>query len=178
MTMIKAAFNEGYKPQALVISAFPGCGKTYFFNKHKEYMKVLDSDSSMFSWIYNDDGTKERHPDFPNNYIRHIKENLDTQDIIFVSSHAQVRKALYDAGIKFVLVFPSTNLKEEWMLRLSDRGSSEEFVKLIGDNWNSWLKECNDDTLASGKYLLTKIEPWISDLVIENISRQEIIEYR
>ena len=178
MTMIKAAFNEGCELKALVISAFPGCGKTHFFNRHKEYMRVLDSDSSMFSWIYNDDGAKERHPDFPDNYIRHIKENLDIQDIIFVSSHAQVRKALHDAGIEFVLVFPSTDLKEQWLWRLHDRGSSEEFVDLIRINWDRWLKECYDDTLASGKYLLTKIQPYITDLVIQNISRQEIIEHR
>jgi hypothetical protein len=32
---------------ALVISAFPACGKSYYYNTHKD-SKVLDSDSSQF----------------------------------------------------------------------------------------------------------------------------------
>ena len=35
-----------------VIAAFPACGKTYYFNNHKDGTTVLDSDSSQFSWTY------------------------------------------------------------------------------------------------------------------------------
>ena len=36
--------------KTIIISAFPGCGKTTMFKKEKELI-VLDSDSSNFSWI-------------------------------------------------------------------------------------------------------------------------------
>ena len=41
-----------------IISAFPACGQTYAFKKlnEKDY-KILDSDSSQFSWCYEYDRT-------------------------------------------------------------------------------------------------------------------------
>ena len=73
---------------ALVISAFPGCGKTTFYNewRNNSGKRILDSDSSLFSWIYDDEGNKtdKRNPDFPNNYIQHIKEHLETAGIILL----------------------------------------------------------------------------------------------
>ena len=65
-----------------IISAFPGTGKSYFHN-NSEY-STLDSDSSEFSWIINDDGDKVRNPNFPSNYISHIKDNIGKADFIFV----------------------------------------------------------------------------------------------
>ena len=157
------------KKQAIVISAFPGCGKTYYFNHHRDDIKVLDSDSSQFSWIYHEDGTKERNPDFPNNYIQHIKDNMDKQDIIFVSSHEQVRQALY-GNIPFVLVFPMAYMKDEWRKRLIDRGSPIEFVKLIMDNWDNWIRGCIDDELmCSFYYRLTREHPYLDEYVISRI---------
>ena len=56
-----------------IISAFPGVGKTYFHERNKRIS--IDSDSSHFSWVKDENGnnTKERNPEFQNNYINHIK---------------------------------------------------------------------------------------------------------
>ena len=35
----------------LIISAYPCCGKTYMYENFKDKYKILDSDSSNFSWI-------------------------------------------------------------------------------------------------------------------------------
>lgn len=86
----------------------PACGKTYLFNTRDD-LTILDSDSSQFSWTQKEDG-KVRNPDFPNNYIKHIKENIGRVDFIFVSSHKEVREALDNAGIEFYLVYPDTIL--------------------------------------------------------------------
>ena len=58
-----------------IFSVFPACGKTYLYEHQDEYgLKILDSDSSQFSWTLTRDGMI-RNPDFPKNYIEHIKEN-------------------------------------------------------------------------------------------------------
>lgn len=82
-----------------VISAFPAYGKSYCFKKYQDKFTILDSDSSEFSWIKDRNGnnTKERNANFPQNYITHIKNNIGKVDIIFVSSHETVRKALFDS---------------------------------------------------------------------------------
>ena len=79
-----------------IISAFPGTGKSVYHEKHP--LTTLDSDSSNFSWI-EVDGVKLRNPQFPENYIEHIKKNIGIYDFIFVSSHSVVREALVNNSI-------------------------------------------------------------------------------
>ena len=106
-----------------VISGFPGVGKSYLFNNTD--LKVLDSDSSNFSWIKDSEGrnTKERNPDFPQNYIDHIKKNIGKVDIILTSSHDVVRKALKESCIDYILVHPNIRAKEEYIERYTQRGN-------------------------------------------------------
>ncbi len=177
-----------------VISAFPACGKTYAFEKlSNEGRKVLDSDSSLFSWIERErteeelqelkeawdsvphllsgdeyiekirhDKIKVRNPEFPNNYIQHIKDNIGKVDYIFVSSHKEVRDALIENNIWFTLVYPARHAKAEWVGRCFLRGSGEKFCQLIADNWDKWIdeieevKRCNKRILGYGCYWYLK----------------------
>lgn len=136
-----------------IISAFPGTGKSYF-HQHSS-LNVLDSDSSKFSWI----GEKVRNPDFPDNYMRHIKEAMGKADVILLSSHAVVRQALVNGGINYTLVFPERSLRDEYVERFRLRGSSEKFVDLVANNWDTWISElesqegCTKVKLKQGQYL-------------------------
>ena len=137
--------------KTIVICAFPGSGKTYAYTHYNGLpYKMLDSDSSEYSWVKDENGknTKVRNPDFPQNYINHIKENLGKVDVIFVSSHKEVSTALREAGIDYVIASPlhSDTIKEAWLKRLRDRGSSEEFVNVIDEHFYEWI----DDMIKEG----------------------------
>jgi len=126
------------KKKTRIISAFPGIGKSYY---HKLFPETtLDSDSSLFSWEEGKQGIK-RNPDFPNNYVTHIKENIGKYDFIFVSSHKEVREALLKNCLFFYLIYPSKDLKDVFIERYKDRGSSEDFISLVSKNYESWIKE-------------------------------------
>lgn len=133
--------------RTFVISAFPACGKSYCFENHQEEFSMLDSDSSQFSWIKDEDGnnTKERNPDFPQNYIDHIKKNIGKVDVIFVSSHDVVRKALVDNGIRTIIVYPNKDLKSEWIRRFKERGNNEAFINFISDNWEKFISDIENE---------------------------------
>ena len=140
-------FVESIKPQNIkidtkIISAFPGTGKTTYFNKHKE--DCIDSDSSNFSWIIDEDGNKVRNPEFPNNYINNIKENIGKYKYIFVSSHDDVRNMLLENDLFFYLLYPSIDRKNEFIERYKNRGSDEKFVALLEKNWNEWITTINN----------------------------------
>lgn len=136
-----------------VISGFPGVGKTHF--KQNTTLNVLDSDSSNFSW--QEEGV--RHSNFPQNYIDHIRENLDRVDVILVSSHAVVRDALVENSIGFTLMFPGRDLREEYIKRFKERGSAQGFVEMISENWDFFMDEMEDQggcevvRLKSGEFL-------------------------
>lgn len=136
-----------------VISGFPGIGKTFY--KENSELNVLDSDSSKFSWI--EKGV--RNPEFPKNYIDHIKSNMYKVDMILVSTHKVVRDALVDNNIKFLLVYPEIELKEEYLERFRNRGSDDSFIKLFENNWDTFIQEmenqegCVATKLKSGMFL-------------------------
>ena len=136
-----------------IISAFPGTGKTHFYQNSE--LRVLDSDSSKYSWI--EKGV--RNPEFPSNYVAYIKENLGCADFILVSSHVSVRQALLDEGLEYTLVFPERSQKNEYIERFRQRGSPESFIDLLMNNWDDWIKEmeeqtgCNKIKLNAGQYL-------------------------
>ena len=173
-----------------VYSAFPGVGKTTYFNTTDR--NVLDSDSSKFD---------KKH--FPDNYIEHIKRNVEDPkvDKILVSSHKDVRDALLKNGIPFVLVYPDRSLKDEYIQRYKERGNNDAFVDLLDKNWDNWMDEMDQleapqgqtlykVKLRSGQYLtdvlglaMTPIEsligrvlPFIDRTKVSDAELQRIVE--
>lgn len=127
--------------KATVISAFPCCGKSYAYNKYNsDNCIIMDSDSSLFNWITDKNGNKVRNPEFPNNYIEHVKENLNKADYIFVSSHLSVRQALTDEGISFITVYPKNGMLNEWVGRMYRRGNTPEFIQYQIEHWDEFVE--------------------------------------
>lgn len=157
---------------AKIISAFPACGKSTYYRDWSQYSednmwrrsnngdqvydingfpvgdKILDSDSSLFSWVYDVCGNKtnERDINFPNNYIQHIKERMKTEDIIFVSSHKVVRDALRENNIPYYLIYPSIDMKDEWIRRFKERGNTESFIKFQKEHWDEFINDMMSET--------------------------------
>ena len=132
----------------LVISGFPGTGKSYYIARGEgsDYMPqgfASDSDSSKFD-----------KSNFPQNYIEHIKELINKGTArIFVSSHKEVRDALVKEGIDFVLVYPKKELKQEYIQRYKQRGSPDSFINLISENWENWIDELENQEFCEHKQL-------------------------
>lgn len=158
-----------------IYSVFPACGKTYLYEHQEDYdLKILDSDSSNFSWIKIRDSfgrnEKIRNPDFPANYIKHIKENIGKYDCIFVSSHASVIEALDKEGIDFTIVYPMSSCMAEWVGRCfirDQRGESGCGPEAMYNNWDQWIGECfetgidhKEIVLGPTEYLSEYFERW------------------
>jgi hypothetical protein len=96
-----------------------------------------------------------------------------------VSSHDVVRKALKDAGLKFILVYPDKDMKEEFIRRYKERGDSENFINFIESNWVKFIDEMYDEddelcytSTVNEQYpyldirFIKAIEPFIKDMII------------
>ena len=150
-----------------IISAFPGSGKSYYHNQHKE--TTLDSDSSNFSWVKDKNGnnTTERNTDFPENYIEHIKKNIGKYEFIFVSSHKVVRDALKYNCLFFYLLYPPLYDKDKYIQRYKDRGSPDGFIKLLDSKFEEWIHECSDEIFGceSIEMFLGTFEDELKDII-------------
>lgn len=171
-----------------VISAYPACGKSYIYNHYNsDDLIILDSDSSKFSWIYeNGVKTDKRNPNFIQDYVAHIKENIGRVDIIFVSSHKEVRQALRDNKILYYMVYPSLDMKEEMLERMKQRGNDEKFIAFQREHYDEFIneieEECkkyhgvyfDDDNIIRIKpmlrEILTKKNPYITMQMLDSMT--------
>lgn len=128
-----------------IYCVFPACGKTWLSYHQKDFnLRILDCDSSQFSWVCVG-GRRERNPNFPANYIAHIKQNIGKYDYIFVSTHAAVREVLDKEGIDFTIVYPNMRCKAEWVGRCFIREQNNENgcgAKVLLGNWEQWISDC------------------------------------
>ena len=181
--------------KAKVISAFPASGKSTYYREWSQYSKdnvwhggkrhdgsgelcgdkILDSDSSQFSWVKDENGnnTDVRNPEFPRNYIQHIKDNLETKDVIFVSSHDNVRKALEENNIDYYLVYPDKSLLNEWIYRMKNRGNNEKFISFITSNWNKFIDDIEAETFPTK----VKLEDGVNTDAITVTVMNSIMDY-
>lgn len=151
-----------------IISGFPGVGKTEFVRRNPG---SHDSDSSQFSWQTSPLGSKARNPDFPANYIRHIR---GLTGAVMVSSHKEVRDALTHAGLPFRLAFPARSCKQEYIERYRSRGSPPEFIGLVERQWDLWIDELLEQPCVSRHILLQG--QFLSDVI--NISRASPVGFK
>lgn len=141
-----------------VIAAFPATGKSYLAARTPG---LVDSDSSNFSWKYIHPDVRDRHPDWPGNYMAHLRGLLDNgARAVLVSTHAEVRSELVNQGIGFTLVYPESGLRDEYRERMERRGSPAALVaKVIDELWDDALAECAAQegcahvVLGPGEYL-------------------------
>jgi len=174
-----------------IISAFPGSGKSTLVKMCVDGLykgiPLHDSDSSSFSWLYAhghrpacglpaiwapqgtvfpEGAVKIRNPNFISDYMEHIR---GLEGIILVSTHAEVRQALYNEGLAYDLVYPSIGIKMEYMMRYHNRGSSSQFLEVLGQNWDQWINLIAKDLWARRKYELAS-GTFLADIVNEIIS--------
>ena len=64
-----------------------------------------------------------------------------------------------ERGIKYYLIYPERELKEEYRKRAISRGSNDEFVEGFFSRWDKHISDCemnscpNKIVLKSGEYL-------------------------
>lgn len=144
---------------AIILSAFPGTGKTFYANNFGD-KEVYDPDSSSFSKLF--DGSL--NPEFPNNYVAYLMEIINDYKVIFVSTNIEVRKALKKLGVNYVLVYPKRELKQEYLERYKSRGSPKAFLNKLNDGWDLWVSDmeeegdCKRIVLSEGEFISDYIE--------------------
>lgn len=147
--------------KAVIISGFPGVGKSTAYTLLNKKLTVLDSDSSTFD-----------KTNFPLNYVKHIKENINKADIIFVSSHESVRNALVDEDIHFTLYYPSKKRKKEFLKLYKERGNTDNFITYVNNNFDKFIDDISKEN-GYNKIILDNE----NDFIMNNSDFKYLINY-
>ena len=64
--------------------------------------------------------------------------------MIFIGSNKVLLKALKEADIDFVVVYPDKSLKEEYLKRYNERGDSKMFINMMDKEWDEMIDYIED----------------------------------
>lgn len=138
--------------KTILISSFPGCGKTYLYNNQGQLgYSILDIDSGSF----------KRDGGWVSRYVDDIEKMIGKVDFILISQHDEVLSELNKRHIRFFTVAPNSSdnitprckelIKQQWFGRFILRDNSHI------DDFKSWMEKinCNYETWTNKDYLLS-----------------------
>lgn len=139
----------------MIVIGYQGIGKSTLAGRDN---KFIDLESGNF-WV---DG--KRADDWYKPYCN-IAEHLSKQGyIVFTSSHEVVRKQLENSNEIIVLVYPSIELKDEWIDKLEERYAMSKLEKdykaLMNavDRYEENIKELSESNHKYCRVVLTKMD--------------------
>lgn len=140
----------------MIVVGYQGIGKSTLAGRDN---KFIDLESGNF-WV---DG--KRADDWYKPYCQ-IAEHLSKQGyIVFTSSHEVVRKQLKNSSEQVVIVYPSIELKDEWIDKLEERYAvsklEKDYKALMNavDKYEENIKELSEEFNHNYcKVVLTKMD--------------------
>ena len=173
--------------KTIIISAFPGSGKTTFTKKFKG--RVLDLESSDFKWKGDTDVDKVLNQDFPRNYIDTIIDAVKSEKYgaIIVSNeflNFEESKELSDMVENIIAIYPlndketgdsrdeyyNDEIKNEFLNRYKTMGKPDSFIKFISDNWDKLISDMENSTIPTKHITLQGNVSGISNLCVQLLS--------
>lgn len=160
--------------RTIVISAYPASGKTYMYSNYNGNPYImLEADINKFKWTVDDKGhiTNDINPDFPENYINYVKDNIGKVDVIFISYDKEMRDILSSRGIRYFLVYPDKQMKKDWVRRMMMQGKRGDFINYIIENFDASIDEIESNRTHSNvcKLRLTLSNPYLDNFIISKI---------
>ena len=148
------------------IWAFPGLGKS---SVHHVKLKVEDADCEQFKYIFPDgippDLHRERNwsgicvnPDYPDNYLNHIS-SVDA-DVVLLNCHINLLTHLNKEDL--LLVYPSQQLKGEYLSRYRDRGDPPSYLSYMEETFTDIIQAIHSSAIR--KWEITKPNVYLQNL--------------
>jgi len=129
------------KDETLLIASFACMGKTTFANKHPEL--ALDIESIHYARTYhnkhpNDEVAKGdknwvENPSYPMNYVQDVIDNVGKYKVIFLTGGKDILTELDKLKVKYSILYPGRERKNQVLLDAKKRGNDDEFVTLLDD---------------------------------------------
>jgi hypothetical protein len=116
--------------------------------RSKSKKNVIDFESSIYSYDWENGVRGVRNNNFPKNYIDAVVDHMSAHHnyIYLLSCHEEVRKELKDRGFEYIIVMPTHWQRNEYMKRWLKRGSSDTFVRSMYDGWYEMIESCEKDS--------------------------------
>jgi hypothetical protein len=158
---------------AIIVSCFPGCGKTYLCEKVICTSKIIDLDAANYSI----------QKEWPRNYFNAIISLLDAYEIILISQHEEILELLNLNRFPFYIVAPNNSdmisdkkrhlIKQQWFGRFFLRDNShiknttniEQWFDLLLLNYDKWTSIEHLRKYQPDKIILLDETEYLADII-------------
>ena len=150
----------------MIISAFPGAGKTYLAAKYKD---IIDLESMDYHWIYPDElkelnpeekkrnYNRKENPMWPGNYLNDIIWFHKEGKTVLISGADWIVKELRERGYRCLNIYPDISQKEDYLKRYEGRGNNQDYIDFWDTHFEEYIvkkKGVQDDiVMRPGEYL-------------------------
>lgn len=136
----------------------------------RKYSNVIDMESTLFKYVNTkaeneqDKGTiREIDKDYPANYFDALMSVKDKYDYILISDSI-CNEWLKKYGFPYWQVYPSIELKDEYLQRMKERGNNADFINYQEKLWEIWVNGCKNDKHAE-KHIELKSGQHVEDVL-------------
>ena len=135
---IKRKINNG---ETLLIASFACMGKTTYAKNHPSI--ALDIESIHYARQYSNKHPNDEvakcdndwviNPEYPANYVADVVKNYGKKKIIFLTTAVDALLKLDEINMKYTILYPGCNRKEQILADAKERGNDAGFIKLLDD---------------------------------------------
>lgn len=111
----------------IIISSFPGCGKTYLTNSLKDKVKIMDATN-----IDNESVVDE------------VMGNVDKYDVVFVGSSEDIRGLFDERKIDYDVFYPSSNRRGEFIENQVRKRSNPATIRELDKDFEKLVQQIDD----------------------------------
>ena len=177
--------------KTVIVSAFPGCGKTYMVRNRDQFSIKLYGTKRICICKDSDSSKYPSTPDRYQKYVDSIEQDIGDYDIIFISQQDKLRQELSKRGIPFIAVGPDQSpwlsekermlIKQQWFGRLFLRDNShiydlDGWVSSLKEHWDEWTSFDHYAAYGAKDVMTLEANQYLSDIWGEIYWRSQSID--
>lgn len=125
----------------IIISSFPGCGKTYLTNTHGDKVKVVDA---MVAFRYAGEPTDDGYEYDYNAFVDEVMKNVEKYDIVFIPVDSQCLDAFNKRRIDYDIFYPSSERRGEFIENMVRKRMKPQGIMMLDRDFDKMVKEIDD----------------------------------
>ena len=114
---------------SIIVSAFKGCGRTFFMEANNDKVKIFEKRGSL-----------------ENDELDEIMNTLNDYDIVFIDSDEKTRTLLEDRNIDFDVFYPSKERRGEFIENEVRKKTPMKDIRELDINFDKWIDQIDNDT--------------------------------
>lgn len=125
----------------IIISSFPGCGKSYLMNTHGNEAKMLDAGKEL---SYVGEPTADPHEYDYDLFIDEVMKVVGEYDIVFVPASVEVTNTLNERNIDYDIFYPSKERRGEFIENFVRKRTKPKAIMLLDREFDKMVDAIDD----------------------------------